>query len=57
MTLSQADLIGEYDSLEKAERGMELLAELEPDLREDLGVFRFENGKPVGQPVTFRVYA
>ena len=57
LALSQADLIQEYDSHEEAEAAMEEIGNLEPQLREDLGVVRFENGKRVGEPIRLRIYA
>jgi hypothetical protein len=48
-----ADLLGEFDSREDAERALDELVAAEPSAADDFAVFEFdENGKPVGEPIT-----
>ena len=48
-----ADLIGELDAGEDAERALDELIAAEPSPAEDFAVFEFdENGERVGEPIT-----
>lgn len=50
---SGADLIGEFDSLEDAERALDEAVAANPSAAEELAVFEFdEDGQRVGDPIT-----
>jgi hypothetical protein len=48
-----ADLIGEFDTREEAERALDELVAAEPSAADEFALFEFdENGKRVGEPIT-----
>lgn len=48
-----ADLIGEFDTREHAERALDELVAAEPWAADEFAVFEFdENGERVGEPIT-----
>ena len=50
---SGADLIGEFDSQEEAERALDEAIAAAPSAADELAVFEFdENGERVGEPIT-----
>ncbi len=50
---SGADLIGEFDSKDEAERALDEAIAADPSAAEELAVFEFdEKGERVGEPIT-----
>lgn len=48
-----ADLIGEFDTREEAERALDELVAAEPSAVDEFALFEFdENGERVGEPIT-----
>ena len=48
-----ADVIGEFETREEAERALDDLIAAEPSAGDEFAVFEFdENGKRVGDPIT-----
>jgi hypothetical protein len=48
-----ADLVGEFDTREEAERALDELLNATPSAAGELAVFEFdENGKRIGEPIT-----
>jgi hypothetical protein len=51
--LSGADLVGEFDTREEAERALDEAIAADPSAADELAVIEFdENGKRVGEPIT-----
>lgn len=48
-----ADLMGEFDTREEAERALDMMIEAEPSAADEFAVFELdESGKFVGEPIT-----
>jgi len=48
-----ADLMGEFDTREEAERALDVMAQAEPSAAEEFAVFELdESGWLVGEPIT-----
>lgn len=50
---SGADLVGEFDTREQAERALDEAVAVDPSAADELAVIEFdENGERVGEPIT-----